>query len=142
MSTASVDSADSEATAKVTNIDNIKTSVRILFYSVSPSWGLSGFTTFGELSIEIIHHFWGVVRRRVVMASMPKDTAYQKAYAAFLAKLKQARLDAGLTQQDVTDKLGKARTFMSKVELGERRIDVVELKTLAKLYGKALSHFD
>lgn len=71
-----------------------------------------------------------------------KDTAYQRAYEAFLVKLRQARKEAGLTQQDVTKKLGKARTFMSKVELGERRLDVVELKALAKLYGKALSHFD
>jgi transcriptional regulator with XRE-family HTH domain len=37
------------------------------------------------------------------------------------------RTRAGLTQADLAAKLGRAQTFVSKVELGERRIDVIEL---------------
>jgi transcriptional regulator with XRE-family HTH domain len=73
---------------------------------------------------------------------MTKNTAYQREYAAFLIKLRQARKEAGLTQQDVTKRIGRARTFISKVELGERRIDVIETKHLMRLYGKDLTYFD
>ncbi|HEY6388986.1 MAG TPA: helix-turn-helix transcriptional regulator [Candidatus Acidoferrum sp.] len=47
--------------------------------------------------------------------------------------LKQARIDAGLTQTQVARKLSKPQSFVSKFESGERRIDFVELQYLAKL---------
>jgi transcriptional regulator with XRE-family HTH domain len=55
--------------------------------------------------------------------------------------LVQARRDAGLTQVDVAKRLGKAHSFLSKCELGERRVDFVELQQLAKIYGKDISFF-
>jgi transcriptional regulator with XRE-family HTH domain len=73
---------------------------------------------------------------------MTENKAYQLEYAAFLVRLKQARKDSGLTQRDVAKKLGRAKTFISKVELGERRVDFIELKELARLYGKEMSYFD
>jgi len=70
-----------------------------------------------------------------------KDKAYQKAYRSFLVRLAQAREQAGLTQVEVAARLGKARTFISKCELGERRVDFIELQQLARIYGKDLSFF-
>ena len=69
------------------------------------------------------------------------DKGYHKAYKRFLARLVQARRDAGLTQVEVAKRLGKAHTFLSKCELGERRVDFVELQQLAKIYGKDISFF-
>ena len=69
------------------------------------------------------------------------DKGYHKAYKKFLARLVQARRDSGLTQVEVAERLGKARSFLSKCELGERRVDFVELQQLAKLYGKDISFF-
>ena len=69
------------------------------------------------------------------------DKGYHKAYKRFLARLVQARRDAGLTQIDVAKRLGKAHSFLSKCELGERRVDFVELQQLAKIYGKDISFF-
>jgi transcriptional regulator with XRE-family HTH domain len=69
------------------------------------------------------------------------DKGYHKAYKKFLARLVQARRDSGLTQVEVAKQLGKARSFLSKCELGERRVDFVELQQLAKLYGKDISFF-
>jgi transcriptional regulator with XRE-family HTH domain len=69
------------------------------------------------------------------------DIGYHKAYKKFLARLVQARRDSGLTQVEVAKRLGKARSFLSKCELGERRVDFVELQQLAKLYGKDISFF-
>jgi transcriptional regulator with XRE-family HTH domain len=69
------------------------------------------------------------------------DKGYHKAYKRFLARLVQARRDAGLTQIEVAKRLGKAHSFLSKCELGERRVDFVELQQLAKIYGKDISFF-
>ncbi|HWZ98334.1 MAG TPA: helix-turn-helix transcriptional regulator [Candidatus Dormibacteraeota bacterium] len=69
------------------------------------------------------------------------DKAYQKAYRTFLARLVEARKQAGLTQVEVATRLGKARTFISKCELGERRVDFIELQQLARIYKKDLSFF-
>jgi transcriptional regulator with XRE-family HTH domain len=71
----------------------------------------------------------------------PKDKAYQKAYKAFRERLIKARKDAGLTQRDVNDRMGKPHSFISKCELGERRVDFVELQILARIYGKNISFF-
>ncbi|MGA2814666.1 MAG: helix-turn-helix transcriptional regulator [Candidatus Acidiferrum sp.] len=71
----------------------------------------------------------------------PKDQVYQKAYREFTVRLVQARKDAGLTQAEVAKKLKKAHSFISKCELGERRVDFVELQQLASIYGKNLAFF-
>ena len=69
------------------------------------------------------------------------NTAYQRSYQAFLKRLIRARHDAGLLQEEVSAKLGKSRTFLSKCELGERRLDVIELQQIARIYGKTINHF-
>ena len=62
-------------------------------------------------------------------------------YKAMLYRLRQARIAAGLTQVDVARALGRTQAFVSKCELGERRIDPIELADLAKLYRRTLTHF-
>ena len=71
----------------------------------------------------------------------PKDKAYQRAYNTFRERLIKARKDAGLTQGEVNERVGKPHSFISKCELGERRVDFVELQMLAKIYGKSISFF-
>ena len=51
------------------------------------------------------------------------DPRYQR-IATLLAELRKQR---GLLQQDVADRLGRPQAFVSKVESGARRVDVVEL---------------
>lgn len=70
-----------------------------------------------------------------------RDKAYQTAYRNFLTRLIEARKQAGLTQVEVAKRLGKAHSFISKCELGERRVDLVELQQLARIYKKDLSFF-
>jgi transcriptional regulator with XRE-family HTH domain len=62
-------------------------------------------------------------------------------YRSMLASLRQAREAAGLTQARVADELGRPQSFVSKCESGERRIDVTELATFARLYGQPFTHF-
>lgn len=49
--------------------------------------------------------------------------------------LRQARLDARLTQQDLAEKLGKPQSFVAKCENGKRRIDVVEFVRICDALG-------
>ena len=69
------------------------------------------------------------------------DSTYHRAYRVFLVRLRQARLDAGLLQSEASKLLGKSRTFVSKCELGERRVDIIEAQQFAKIYKKKLSYF-
>lgn len=59
----------------------------------------------------------------------------------FLRRLRQARKDAGLTQEEVGRRLGRSQSFVTKAETGERRLDVVELRAFARLYRKRASYF-
>ena len=62
-------------------------------------------------------------------------------YRQFRKRLKEAREAAGLTQVDAAKALHRPQSFVSKVESGERRVDVIELEAFAKLYRKPLSFF-
>ena len=66
---------------------------------------------------------------------------HSPAYRRFLERLRKARLDAGLSQVTVARALGKPASYTSKCELGERRVDFVELVAFARLYRKPLEYF-
>ena len=66
---------------------------------------------------------------------------YQKQYSRFVLKLRTARIRAGLTQTVAARKLRKPQTYISKCELGERRVDVIELNQFARLYKKPIDYF-
>ncbi|MCY3802229.1 MAG: helix-turn-helix transcriptional regulator [Chloroflexi bacterium] len=53
-------------------------------------------------------------------------------YEIFLSRLVSARKAAGLTQQDVANRLDRLQSFVSKYERGERRLDVVEFVTVCR----------
>jgi len=69
------------------------------------------------------------------------DTIRSKEYRDFVGKLRKARLDAGLRQIDVAKKLKRTQSYVSRVEVGEQRLDILELKKFADLYGKDLNYF-
>lgn len=56
-----------------------------------------------------------------------KKSINSEEYRAFLRLLIEYRERAGLTQTQLADRLGETQSFVSKLERGERRIDVVEL---------------
>ena len=65
-------------------------------------------------------------------------TIYSKEHRIVTERLKKARIDLGLDQQKVAKLLGKTQSYISKIETGQRRIDVLQLKTFAKIYNKKL----
>ena len=62
-------------------------------------------------------------------------------YDEVLSKLISAREEAGLTQREVSLRLGMAHSYMNKCETGERSIDIAELWAISKIYGKPISFF-
>jgi transcriptional regulator with XRE-family HTH domain len=70
-----------------------------------------------------------------------KKSIHTNERTVFVGKLKKARVEAGLTQAEVAEKLGCSQSWVSKVELGELRVEAIWLNRLAKLYGKSVSYF-
>ena len=66
---------------------------------------------------------------------------YSKEYRNVIERLKNVRLDVGLKQEDVAQRLKKPQSYIPKIGRGERRIDIAELKELAKIYKKAINYF-
>ena len=66
---------------------------------------------------------------------------YHPDYQFVIRRVREARREAGMTLKDVADALGRPVSFVSKCELGERRIDPIDLKEFADLYGKSVDYF-
>ncbi len=74
-------------------------------------------------------------------ANQRRSAVHSTEYRYLLKRLREARRRAGLTQVEVAKALGRPQSFVTKCELGERRIDPVDLQRFAKLYRKPLSFF-
>lgn len=53
-------------------------------------------------------------------------------YADLIQGLIEARKNAGLTQQEVADALGKPQSYVAKIEGCERRLDIAEFVEYAR----------
>ena len=51
---------------------------------------------------------------------------YKARYIALRQELVRARLQAGITQQQLAQSIHKLQSFVSKVETGERYLDVID----------------
>ena len=57
------------------------------------------------------------------------------------ALLRQARLDANLTQLQLAEKIGQTQSYVSKYENGEQRLDLIELEAVCAAAGVSLTDF-
>jgi len=65
---------------------------------------------------------------------MPKSV-FSDGYAVLLRALVDARKTAGITQAQLAGRLRKPQSFVSKIENGERRLDLVELVVVVRALG-------
>lgn len=70
-----------------------------------------------------------------------EKTIKSKEYKVFIQRLIKARLDSGLRQIDVAKKMKRPQSYISRVESGEYRLDVLEIQRFAKLYKKNINYF-
>ena len=64
---------------------------------------------------------------------MPKSIHLPE-YTVLCALLREKRLEAGLQQTEVSARLKRRQPFVSDVERGVRRLDLIELQDLAEVY--------
>ena len=62
-------------------------------------------------------------------------------YDAFLAMLKERRENLGITQIEIAATLRMTQSAVSKVERGERRLDVIELRQWCRGLGISFAGF-
>jgi transcriptional regulator with XRE-family HTH domain len=73
--------------------------------------------------------------------SGPEKSIYTREYTAVLRLLREIRDRSGLTQIDLADRLGQTQSFVSKIERGDRRLDIVQLRTILRVLGSSLPEF-
>ncbi len=71
---------------------------------------------------------------------MEKST-FSKDYLVFLQLLRDARIAAGVTQEQLAERIGNTQSFVSKCERGERRLDFVEVRAFCEAIGISFSKF-
>ncbi|MBN1974550.1 MAG: helix-turn-helix transcriptional regulator [Sedimentisphaerales bacterium] len=89
-----------------------------------PEWDTQYFT--------IINIFWEI---RMI------KTIFSEEHKHIVTQLKKARKEVGLNQEQVAELLNVNQSFVSKIESGQYRIDVVQLQKFAKIYKKSLNFF-
>ena len=75
------------------------------------------------------------------MGQSLQKSVFSRGYKTFLAQLRDARRAAGLTQENLAQRLGQTQSFVSKCERGERRIDVIELRMFCQALGVSFTGF-
>jgi transcriptional regulator with XRE-family HTH domain len=68
---------------------------------------------------------------------LPKPTLRKslrtRGHRTLITILVSARQEAGLTQRDLAARLKRPRSFVGRMEAGERRIDVIEFIEIARI---------
>jgi transcriptional regulator with XRE-family HTH domain len=65
----------------------------------------------------------------------------ERVQQALLDLLRQAREDAGVLQADLARQLGRKQGFVSKYELGDRRLDLLDLADICDALGISFTEF-
>ena len=78
-----------------------------------------------------------MARRNHKMSSV----IYTAEHRYIVEQLKRARRESGLTQTEVVKLLGRTQSYLSTMESGQCRIDIVQLKKFAGIYTKDLGFF-
>lgn len=76
----------------------------------------------------------------LTMLVMPNKTASSE-HEKLQTLLRTVRREAGLSQVDLSLRLGRPQSFVSKYESGERRLDILELHEVCRAVGIPLAEF-
>jgi cyanate lyase len=82
---------------------------------------------------EVIYHFQiQIVLSNRVNEFSQRHTTSQHAELVLL--LKDLRLKADLSQAEVAETLGRPQTYVSAIEVGQRGVDLLQVRELCQLY--------
>lgn len=73
-------------------------------------------------------------------AALMDKSLHSPLYEEFRRRLVEMRKAAGFTQRELASKLGREHSFVARIELGERRLDVVEFYWVCQALGADPRH--
>jgi len=94
--------------------------------------GEGAFTSYNNLEYNITEYYDIDIMTKAIFS---KDHKYT------IEQLKKARLEADLDQADVAKLLGRTQPHISKIEAGQRRLDITQIKEFARIYKKPIDFF-
>ena len=94
-----------------------------------------------ELGSLRVMRFWTIPNSHSFLCVMMRKSTHTREYAIFLELLIEARRRTGRTQAQMGEKLPFEQPGISKIERGERRLDVIELRMLCEGLGIKLGDF-
>lgn len=71
---------------------------------------------------------------------MPKSI-HRPEYELLRNLIRETRTEAGVTQEALSDQLGRSQSFISDIERGVRRIDAIELRDVCRFLDTSLIAF-
>jgi transcriptional regulator with XRE-family HTH domain len=72
---------------------------------------------------------------------MPAKSIHKSEYVVLLRRLRALRTAAGLTQVELSTALERPQSYVSDIELGSRRMDLLQLRELCNACGQSLTNF-
>ncbi len=72
---------------------------------------------------------------------MPAKSIHKSEYLVLLRRLRALRTAAGLTQVALSAALQRPQSYVSDVERGSRRMDLLQLRELCNACGQSLTEF-
>lgn len=73
---------------------------------------------------------------------MKVTSVHRPEHAALVGLLRELRIEMGLTQGIVAEKLGISQTGVSDVEIGVRGVDYLLVRDLCKIYDLSVCDFE
>lgn len=68
-----------------------------------------------------------------------RKSVHTPEYRLFLRLLREVRKSSGISQEELAEAIGETQSWVSKLERGERRIDVIETHTICAALGFGFS---
>ena len=72
---------------------------------------------------------------------MKRATVHTPEHEELVLLLHDLRLEAGLTQAEAAEALGRPQTYVSAVEVGRRGVDLVQIREFCLVYGITFPKF-
>jgi transcriptional regulator with XRE-family HTH domain len=70
-----------------------------------------------------------------------EKSVHTREYAVLLELLRETRLAAGVTQVELAERIGESQWHLSKMERGEVRLDLIQVRTICQALGTPLPAF-
>jgi transcriptional regulator with XRE-family HTH domain len=68
-------------------------------------------------------------------------SVHTREYAVLLDLLRETRRAAGVTQVQLAERIGESQSHYSKMERGEVRLDLIQVRTICTALGTPLPEF-